>query len=55
METMVKAIPNARAVAIDSVAGHLLCCNADPQATRSMGQAMRSFLLELGAQEGARH
>jgi homoserine O-acetyltransferase len=55
METMVKAIPDARAVAIDSVAGHVMCCNADPQATRSLGQAIRSFLLELGAQEGTRN
>ena len=51
VETQVKAIPNARVVAIDSVAGHLICCNADPQATRAMGEAIRGFLLELRARE----
>jgi homoserine O-acetyltransferase len=53
IEADVKAISNARAVWIDSVAGHLICCNGDPQATRIMGEAIRSFLLELRAQEGA--
>jgi homoserine O-acetyltransferase len=47
IESQVKAIPNARAAAIDSNAGHLICCNADPQATRELGQAIREFLLEL--------
>ncbi len=46
---LVKAIPNARAVWIDSVAGHLICCNADPKATRVMGEAIREFLSELSA------
>jgi len=49
IEALVKAIPNARAVWIDSVAGHLICCNADPQATRVMGEAIREFLSELRA------
>lgn len=53
IEAQVRAIPNARAVSIDSVAGHLICCNADPQATRVMGQAITEFLQELGAQRGA--
>jgi homoserine O-acetyltransferase len=48
-ETQVKAIPNARALWIDSVAGHLICCNADPQATWAMGEAIRGFLQELSA------
>jgi len=34
----------------DQVAGHLLCCNADPNATRVMGEAIRAFLEELSAQ-----
>jgi homoserine O-acetyltransferase len=45
-----KAIPNARAASIDSVAGHLICCNGDPQATWVMGEAIRGFLQELSAQ-----
>ncbi len=49
IEADVKAIPNARAVWIDSVAGHLICCNADPNATRRMGDAIREFLRELSA------
>ncbi len=53
IESQVKAIPNARAVSIDSVAGHLICCNADPQATRVMGEAIRGFLQELSAQRKA--
>ena len=49
IETQVKAIPNARAVAIDSIAGHAICCNADPQATWALGEAIREFLQELSA------
>jgi homoserine O-acetyltransferase len=47
IESQVKAIPNARAVSIDSVAGHLIVGNADPQATWVMGEAIRGFLQEL--------
>jgi homoserine O-acetyltransferase/O-succinyltransferase len=50
IDAQVKMIPNARALAIDSPAGHLICCNADPNATRIMGDAIRAFLQELGAQ-----
>jgi len=50
IESQVKAIPNARAAVIDSNAGHLMCCNADPQATRKLGEVIREFLLELSAQ-----
>lgn len=46
----VKMIPYARALAIDSSAGHMICCNADPNATRIMGDAIRAFLQELDAQ-----
>ena len=49
VEAQVKAIPGARAVAIDSTAGHFICCNADHQATWTMGEAIREFLLELSA------
>jgi homoserine O-acetyltransferase len=50
IEADVKAIPNARAVWIDSVAGHLICCNGDPQATQVLSEAIRKFLQELSAQ-----
>ena len=50
IEAEVTAIPGARAVWIDSDAGHLICCNADPQATWAMGQAMKQFLQELSGQ-----
>ncbi len=53
VETQVKAIPNARAVWIDSIAGHSICCNGDPQATWLVGEAMRKFLLELRAPPSA--
>ena len=53
IETQVKAIPNARAVAIDSIAGHLICVNADLQATWVLGEAIREFLQELNAQRRA--
>ena len=43
----------ASAVAIDSVAGHLTGGNADPQATRVIGEAIRGFLQELSAQRKA--
>lgn len=50
VEAEVKMIPNARAVALDSIGGHLICCNADPHATRLMGDAIQAFLQELSAQ-----
>ena len=53
IEAQVKTIPNARAVWIDSASGHGVCCNADPQATRILGEAIRGFLLELQAQRHA--
>jgi homoserine O-acetyltransferase len=45
----VKAIPNARAAWIDSSAGHLICCNADPNATRRISDEIKKFLRELSA------
>jgi homoserine O-acetyltransferase/O-succinyltransferase len=50
VDLQAKTIPNARAVWIDSPAGHQLCCNADPQGTRLVGEAIREFLRELQAQ-----
>ena len=47
IETQVKAIPGARSVAIESPAGHLICCNGDPNATYAIGEAFKAFLKEL--------
>lgn len=47
VEAMLRAIPDSRAVWIDSPAGHLICCNADPNATRAMGEAISDFLARL--------
>jgi homoserine O-acetyltransferase/O-succinyltransferase len=45
--TQVKAIPGAHSVGIESPAGHLICCNGDPNATHAMGEAIKGFLQEL--------
>lgn len=47
--TQVKTMPKARAVNIDSLAGHLICCNGDPQATVVLGEAISQFLNELSS------
>lgn len=52
-EDQAKLISGARAVAIDSSAGHLICCGVDPQAYWVMGEAIRGFLGELTAQKTA--
>jgi homoserine O-acetyltransferase len=49
IEADLKAIPNARAVWIDSAAGHLIGGNADPSANRRVGDAISEFLRELRA------
>jgi homoserine O-acetyltransferase len=49
LDAQVKAIRGAHALAIDSSGGHLICCNAEPKATRLMGDAIRAFLAELSA------
>lgn len=49
VDAQVKAIPGARAVAIDSNAGHTIWYNADPQATVAIGLAITAFLSELTA------
>lgn len=50
LDAQVRAIPRARALAIDSVGGHTIYGNAEPRATRILGDAIREFLEELGAQ-----
>jgi homoserine O-acetyltransferase/O-succinyltransferase len=50
VDAQVAMIPNARALAINSSAGHFIGVNADPHATRLMGEAIRTFLVELSAQ-----
>jgi homoserine O-acetyltransferase len=54
IEAQLKLIPNARAITVDSIAGHVVCCNADPQATRAWGEAIRNFLQELSGYKGGR-
>jgi homoserine O-acetyltransferase len=49
-ETMARMIPGASISWIDSVAGHLICCNADPNATHALDKALGAFLTEV-AQE----
>jgi homoserine O-acetyltransferase len=49
-KAQIRMIPGARGLAIDSNAGHLICCNADPNATRIMGDGIRKFLDELMSQ-----
>ena len=49
IDEQVKGIRDAHAVAIDSPAGHLICCNADPNATRQLSEAIAQFLRELSA------
>jgi homoserine O-acetyltransferase/O-succinyltransferase len=44
IESQVKAMLHARAVAIESSAGHLICCNADPNVTRRFGDAISAHL-----------
>jgi hypothetical protein len=40
-------VSQAQLLWIDSPAGHLICCNADPNATRRMGSAITEFLRAL--------
>lgn len=46
VESQRRLIPNARVAAIDSTAGHLICCGGDSQASWLMGEVMRGFLSE---------
>lgn len=54
VDTQVRLIPDARAVAIDSTAGHLICCEGDPNATHLIGRAFADFLTELQSAREAR-
>lgn len=47
IESTVTAIPGARSVVIESTAGHLICCNGDPNATYAIGEAYKAFLKEV--------
>jgi homoserine O-acetyltransferase/O-succinyltransferase len=49
-ELQANTIPGAQLVWIDSVAGHLICCNADPNATRALNLAITKFLSDLATQ-----
>lgn len=49
IELQARTIPNARAVAVDSLAGHTIWYNADPQATVALSNAMKTFLTDLTA------
>lgn len=51
IDTQVKLIPGARSLAIESPAGHLICCNGDPNATYTMERAFKDFLFELEAEK----
>ena len=49
----VALVPGARAIMLDSIAGHTVWYNADPQATVALSKAIREFLAELAS--GAAH
>ncbi|MDM0050572.1 alpha/beta fold hydrolase [Variovorax sp. J22R115] len=53
IEAEVALIPKARALAIDSIAGHTIWWDADPQATVTMSRAIKAFLSELTASKTA--
>ncbi len=53
IEMEIQAIPGARGAPIDSLAGHTIWYNADPQATVAMGLAIKGFLSELTAGRNA--
>jgi homoserine O-acetyltransferase/O-succinyltransferase len=46
-DSMSQMIPGAKISWIESIAGHLMCCNADPNATQTLDTAIRLFLEEL--------
>jgi homoserine O-acetyltransferase/O-succinyltransferase len=53
LEEQARLIPNARVTAIDSNAGHLICCGVDPQAYWIVGETMSGFLREIRAPKTA--
>jgi len=50
VEFDIRAVPHARGVAIDSIAGHYITANGDPDASQRIGDVIRRFLDELSAQ-----
>jgi homoserine O-acetyltransferase len=46
-EGIASMIPGAKLTWIESPAGHMMCCNADPNATRQLSAAIQAFLVEL--------
>ena len=54
VDDYVRKIPEARVLWIDSPAGHLICCNADPNATRKMSDIIKDFLQDLSAAHASR-
>lgn len=53
IEAEIGMIRDARGFQIDSIAGHTVWYNADPQATVAMGRAIAEFLRELSASRAA--
>ncbi len=47
IDVQVKAIPGAKEAKIDSISGHLICCNGDPQSTTAINESIVKFLQEL--------
>jgi homoserine O-acetyltransferase len=47
IELQHKAISDSRLVSINATVGHFICCGVDPQATWTMGEAIRGFLREV--------
>ncbi len=50
VDAYLKSIKNARVEWIDSDAGHIICCNADPNATQRMSEVIAKFLDVLSAE-----
>jgi homoserine O-acetyltransferase len=53
VDDYIQPMKDARVVWIESPAGHLIFGNADPNATRRMGDAIRGFLHELSNRAAA--
>jgi homoserine O-acetyltransferase len=53
-EAMADMIPGAKIAWIESVAGHMICCNADPNATQALDHALQTFFGELTQERRAR-
>jgi homoserine O-acetyltransferase len=53
-ETMAQLVPGSKLVWINSLAGHLICCNADPNATRALDAGINAFLTDLTTKRSAK-